>query len=69
MIETTDILTPDQIGREIIPIGETVFINGLAAPLFLLLAGVALAMAAESRARKIGAAAASTSSAVASRRP
>jgi uncharacterized membrane protein len=32
----------------------TVFINGLAAPLFLLLAGVALAMAAESRARKVG---------------
>jgi uncharacterized membrane protein len=33
----------------------TVFVNGLGAPLFLLLAGVALAMAAESRARKIGA--------------
>ena len=33
----------------------TVFVNGLAAPLFLLLAGVALAMAAESRARKVGA--------------
>ena len=32
----------------------TVFVNGLAAPLFLLLAGVALAMAAESRARKVG---------------
>jgi uncharacterized membrane protein len=32
----------------------TVFVNGLAAPLFLLLAGVALAMAAESRARKMG---------------
>jgi uncharacterized membrane protein len=33
----------------------TVFVNGLAAPLFLLLAGVALAMAAESRARTLGA--------------
>lgn len=33
---------------------QTVFVNGLAAPLFLLLAGVALAMAAESRARKVG---------------
>jgi uncharacterized membrane protein len=33
----------------------TVFVNGLAAPLFLLLAGVALAMAAESRARAVGA--------------
>ncbi|MGE0462828.1 MAG: heparan-alpha-glucosaminide N-acetyltransferase domain-containing protein [Vicinamibacterales bacterium] len=33
---------------------RTVFVNGLAAPLFLLLAGVALAMAAESRARKVG---------------
>jgi uncharacterized membrane protein len=32
----------------------TVFVNGLGAPLFLLLAGVALAMAAESRARTIG---------------
>lgn len=32
----------------------TVFVNGLGAPLFLLLAGVALAMAAESRARRIG---------------
>ena len=32
----------------------TVFVNGLAAPLFLLLAGVALAMAAESRARSVG---------------
>ena len=34
----------------------TVFVNGLAAPLFLLLAGVALAMAAESRARTVGSA-------------
>jgi hypothetical protein len=34
---------------------NTVFINGLAAPLFLLLAGLALAMAAESRARRVGA--------------
>ncbi len=33
----------------------TVFVNGLGAPMFLLLAGVALAMAAESRARTIGA--------------
>jgi uncharacterized membrane protein len=33
----------------------TVFVNGLAAPLFLLLAGVSLAMAAESRARAVGA--------------
>ena len=32
----------------------TVFVNGLAAPLFLLLAGVALAMAAERRARTTG---------------
>lgn len=32
----------------------TVFVNGLAAPAFLLLAGVALAMAAESRARRMG---------------
>jgi uncharacterized membrane protein len=32
----------------------TAFVNGLAAPAFLLLAGVALAMAAESRARTIG---------------
>jgi len=32
----------------------TVFVNGLAAPLFLLLAGVALAMAGESRARTVG---------------
>ena len=32
----------------------TVFVNGLGAPFFLLLAGVALAMAAESRARTIG---------------
>lgn len=39
----------------------TVFVNGLAAPLFLLLAGVALAMAAESRARKVGVGAAARS--------
>jgi uncharacterized membrane protein len=39
----------------------TVFVNGLAAPLFLLLAGVALTMAAESRSRKIGEAAAASS--------
>jgi uncharacterized membrane protein len=32
----------------------TVFVNGLGAPMFLLLAGVALAMAAESRARRVG---------------
>jgi uncharacterized membrane protein len=32
----------------------TVFVNGLAAPLFMFLAGVALTMAAESRARRIG---------------
>ncbi len=32
----------------------TVFVNGLGAPLFLLLAGVALTLAAESRARKVG---------------
>ena len=32
----------------------TVFVNGLAAPMFLLLAGVALALAAESRCRVIG---------------
>ncbi len=32
----------------------TVFVNGLAAPLFLFLAGVALTMAAESRARREG---------------
>lgn len=38
-----------------------VFINGLAAPMFLLLAGSALAMAAESRARKVGAEAAAAS--------
>lgn len=38
-----------------------VFVNGLAAPLFLLLAGAALAMAAGSRTRKIGAEAAGAS--------
>jgi len=38
-----------------------VFLNGLAAPMFLLLAGVAVAMAAESRSRRIGAAAAARS--------
>ena len=38
-----------------------VFVNGLAAPMFMLLAGVALAMAAESRARSIGAPAAARS--------
>ncbi len=38
-----------------------VFVNGLAAPMFLFLAGVALAMAAESRARKVGAAEAAAS--------
>lgn len=32
----------------------TVFVNGLAAPLFMLLAGAALAMAAERRARQVG---------------
>lgn len=32
----------------------TVFVNGLAAPLFMLLAGVALAMAAEGRSRNVG---------------
>ena len=32
-----------------------VFVNGLAAPMFMFLAGVALAMAAESRARSVGA--------------
>jgi len=32
----------------------TVFVNGLGAPMFLFLAGVALAMAAESRARSVG---------------
>jgi uncharacterized membrane protein len=32
-----------------------VFVNGLAAPLFLMLAGMALAMAAESRSRRVGA--------------
>lgn len=39
----------------------TVFVNGLAAPLFMLLAGVALTMAGESRARKVGASAAGAS--------
>ncbi len=38
-----------------------VFVNGLAAPMFLLLAGAAVAMAAESRARRIGAEAAAAS--------
>ena len=38
-----------------------VFLNGLAAPLFLMLAGVALAMAAESRSRRLGAAEAARS--------
>jgi uncharacterized membrane protein len=33
---------------------NTVFVNGLAAPLFLLLAGIGVAMAAESRARRVG---------------
>lgn len=33
---------------------NTVFVNGLAAPLFLLLAGIGVAMAAESRARRAG---------------
>jgi uncharacterized membrane protein len=38
-----------------------VFLNGLAAPMFLLLAGMAVAMAAESRSRRIGVAAAARS--------
>jgi uncharacterized membrane protein len=37
------------------------FLNGLAAPMFLMLAGMALAMAAESRARRVGAAQAARS--------
>ena len=39
----------------------TVFVNGLGAPMFLFLAGVALAMAAESRARTVGTAQAAVS--------
>ena len=38
-----------------------VFVNGLAAPMFLMLAGVALAMAAESRSRRVGSAEAARS--------
>jgi uncharacterized membrane protein len=38
-----------------------VFVNGLAAPMFLMLAGVALVMAAESRSRRLGAAEAARS--------
>jgi uncharacterized membrane protein len=39
----------------------TVFVNGLGAPMFLFLAGVALAIAAESRARAVGTARAAAS--------
>lgn len=51
MAHVTDAWTRD-VDRHDDRFFMTVFVNGLAAPLFLLLAGVALTMAAASRARK-----------------